>query len=451
MTKLYPYQTADVARLRDFRYRCLVGNEMGTGKSLIALTAAEQAEAFPTVVVCPASLKYQWELQAAEHCGLRAEVLEGRKVPPDRLLRPRKLIVVNYDILGAWLPWLKKLKPELVVIDECQNIKNPAALRTKAVRELCKGVKKVLPLSGTPITNRPAEFFPVLNLLWPGEFPSFWKFGFEFCGPRKRPWGWEFKGATKIPDLNKKLRRLGYIRRLKKDVLQDLPEKTRAVVPVPLSDPREYQAAQNNFVAWLRENWNSHRAERAVRAERLVQFGYLKRLAAKLKLPAIIERVENFLEETPEKLILFCIHKSVARELHEKFPKISVVVNGEITGRARQRAVEQFQNQKTCRLFIGNIRAAGVGLNLQFCTNVGFAELPWTPGECTQAEDRVHRIGQREKTWINYYVAHETVEQKLCDLLQKKQQVLSATLDGAGGGEQLEIFDRLTEILMAKP
>ena len=234
MTKLYQFQKEDVRELRRQRYRSLVASEMGTGKSIVALFAAAESGARPVVVVCPAGLKYHWEAEALLHCGLRAEVLSGTR-PPRRCRFPHPLVVINYDILGPWMPFLKKLDPELVILDEVQYIKNRAAQRTKNVQALCRGVKKIIGLSGTPLTNRPAELWVILNILWPDKFPSFTKYGFRYCRPSFEFGEIKFKGANHLPELHGKLKRYGMIRRLKKDVLTELPPKTRIVVPLPIT------------------------------------------------------------------------------------------------------------------------------------------------------------------------------------------------------------------------
>jgi SWI/SNF-related matrix-associated actin-dependent regulator 1 of chromatin subfamily A len=161
----------------------------------------------------------------------------------------------------------------------------------------------------------------------------------------------------------------------------------------------------------------------------------------------VLEWVENFLAESDGKLVLFAIHKNIVGELQKRFKALCVVVNGSTSNRNRQLAVDKFQQNKRCRLFIGNIKAAGVGLNLTAANTVAFAELDWVPGNHTQAEDRIHRIGQKGSASIFYLVAKGTIEDKLCAVIEDKQRVLNTVLDGNGRGDNLDIFAKLCDEL----
>jgi len=446
MTNPYPFQLEDLNRIDEvYNGRALVAWEMGLGKTFLALSFAKRRKLKPIIVVCPASIKYNWEREAALHVNLRAEVLEGTKVPQAKWsLNKPELIILNYDILHKWLPVIKKLKPQLVILDEVHYTKSRSTRRTKACRMLCKGVEHVLALSGTPLINRPIELWPILNMLWPKEFTSYKAFGFRYCKPEFTPWGWKFNGATKVKELNRILKRSCMVRRLKKEVLQDLPNKIRAVVPMKLSKPHEYKKALVDFVDWLRTAHPS-KARAALKAEELAKAGYLKRLVAELKLPSVIEWVENFLAESTGKLILFGIHKKIIGELYGHFKPLSVVVDGSVNNKRRQNAIDKFQHDPNCRLFIGNIQAAGVGWNGTAATAVAFCELGWTPGEHIQAEDRAHRIGQKDHVTCYYLVGRDTIEDKTCKLLHKKQKVLTGVLDGKQPKHSGNVFDELIQ------
>lgn len=237
------------------------------------------------------------------------------------------------------------------------------------------------------------------------------------------------------------------IRRRKKDVLQDLPTKSRHVVTLDVPDRQEYDAAERDFIGWLMKH-SAMAARKANKAEALVKMGYLKRLAARCKLPSVLDWIDEFLAESDEKLILFGIHKTIIRTIHERYQRQAVFVDGSVIGKDRQHAVNQFNDNTRTRLFIGNIQAAGVGWNCTSSSVVAFAELGWKPGEHTQGEDRVHGIkrgqeGIRSRAY--YLIGRNTVESDLCRLLQEKQRVLDGTLDGIVGDEDsLDIFDQLT-------
>lgn len=448
MTKLKPFQRAGVDKLRRRKYRGLLADDMGLGKSVQALFAAAESRARPVVIVCPAGLKYHWQNEAALHLNWRAEVLSGRKPPKRGIGLSFRVVIINYDILEKWLPWLRRLDPELIILDEVHFIKNRSALRTQFTQMLCNGVRKIIALSGTPLTNRPAELWVVCNLLWPKKFPSYTKYGFRYCQPSWEFGEIKFKGANRLDELHARLKRYGMIRRLKKDVLSELPPKTRTVLALPLSKPAEYARAESDFLSWLADNFGAGRARRAAHAKRLVQFGYLKRLAAELKMHAVREWIDNFLAGTDEKIIVFGVHKKILHGLLERYAGLAVLIDGGVTGRERQRAVEQFQKRKSTRIIFGNVIAAGTGWNGTAATTVAHVELPWTPGELNQAGDRPHRIGQTRGVNEYFLVARGTVEEKLCGILQDKQSTLNRVLDGDANAVELKILDQLTRLML---
>ena len=446
MTKPYPYQLEIVNRICRFNGRALVSLDMGCGKTLVALLYAKRIGARPVVVVCPASVKWHWQREAAKHVGMRAEVLEG--MSPDRNggLSPRApIIVLNYDILGPWLPHLRELNPQLVVIDESQALQDLRTQRTKNTRELCQGVPNVLALSGTPIINRPKEIWPTLNILRSDLYPSFWKFGFKFCAPKRTFWGWDFRGASNLDELRKGLKRFVMIRKRKEEVLKDLPKFRRIVVPMEIRNRPKYDQAQDDFLGWLAK-YDPAKLNSAMRAKRLVQLGYLKRLAARLKMRNVLEWVDDFLADTDDKLVVFAVHRKIIKRLRDRYAGMAVVVDGSVTGRTRQLAIDQFQKFKKKRMLIGQGKAAGTGIGLTAATATAFVELAWNPGTHTQAEARTLRIGQDRPVTYWYLVARDTIEEKLLKISQDKQKVLTAAMDG-GKGEDFDVFDRLCEAL----
>lgn len=452
-TELFKYQRIGVRKIHKvFDGRALLADEMGLGKTIQVLKyAKDHVDPGPVVVVCPASIKWNWQREAAHHVGMRAEVLEGRT--PDksvirRMKQDRTIWVVNYDILGTpygpintWCRVLKALKPKLIVLDEAHYLSNPQAKRSKNVRQLCAGVKKVIAVSGTPLTNRPAELWSVLNIVRPDIFTNFRRFAFRYCKPSWTPWGVKYTGAARLDELHELLKETCMVRRKKSQVLNQLPAKTRVITPVDLPNMKEYRKAEDEFVQWLRKTHNKVIGGRA--AERLVQMGYLKRLAGQLKLPIVRNWIDDFLVESSGKLIVFTCHTAVVDDLVKKYGKQCVKVNGSVTGVHRQHAIDRFTTDKTCRVFVGNIQAAGVGWNGTVASTVLFAELDWKPATHTQAEDRVHRIGQLNPATIHYLIARDTLEEKLCKLLQSKQEVLDATMDGGKRDDTLDILDQL--------
>ncbi|MFW6172004.1 MAG: helicase-related protein, partial [Planctomycetota bacterium] len=250
-----------------------------------------------------------------------------------------------------------------------------------------------------------------------------------------------FKGAANLDELHRRLRCGVMIRRLKADVLHQLPPKFRRVLPVELSNRDEYEQANSNFATWLKENYRG-KATRSLRAAAVTKIGYLLRLTGRLKCKAVVRWANRFLRETDEKLILYAVHRKMIAALARRVRAKHVIVDGSVTGRMRKAAVDQFQGDANTRLLIGNLQAGGVGLTLTASSTVGFAELYWRPADHVQAEDRIHRIGQENDCWINYLVAGGTIEETLCRVIQEKQQVLNSVLDGRPV-EDLDVWDQL--------
>lgn len=446
-----PYQKKGVRKIDKFKGRALLADEMGLGKTLQALLWLKQnPHARPAIIVCPAVVKFNWEAEALSLVNMRSEVLSGLKPPRQRrMVSPTPLIIINYDILPKWVRFLRRLKPQTIIIDECQYIQNRDALRTKAVRRLCRNIPHVIALSGTPLTNRPAELWPTLNILDKDRWPSFTTFAQRYCEPEWKPWGWQYKGATNIDKLHRILKKRCMIRRLKKDVLGELPPKTREVVLLEIRNRAEYNEAETDFVKWLQKQQRKRRV-RSLQAQRLMRMGYLKRLAARLKVGDVKQWLRKFLEETDEKIIVFTIHHKMTDVLMKYFGHVAEKLDGRVTGHKRELAIKSFIAKKKVRILFGNIKAAGVGWNGTVSCNVAFAEIGWTPGEMVQAEDRVWRLGQKRPCTVYYLIARDTVEEKLCETLQKKQEVLAGILDGASQSNKLAIFDQVVRLVQKR-
>lgn len=453
-TKPFAYQKEGVRLLyKKCKGRGLLADDMGLGKSLQSLMFRDKyVEGGPTIIVCPANLKYQWQNECWTHCRIRAQVIEGR-IPPKYTplsFKPKGVFIINYDILGDpkrkeqrnWVKFFKRLRPKYVIVDEIQACQNKGTIRSRAVRYLCRKVKYLTLMSGTPATSFPSQFWVALNILRPKKFKSFYSYAHQHCDPQRTRFGWTFKGATNLKALRRKLKPL-MVRRRKSDVLKDLPAKMRTVIPVDIKKRKDYELAERDLVKWLMKHRKHQQAFRAMSAERLVRLGYLRRLAAELKLPEVIEWITNFLQ-TGKKLIVFGLHKSILRAVREAFPGKSVFVDGSVSSHKRQLAVDAFNKDKKIRLFIGNIDAAGSGWSCKSASDVLFVEFPWVPGKMTQAEDRIHGVGRGiagRKAMIHNLVAHGTIEEMLVSVLHKKQKNLSKILDGKMTKDDLNILD----------
>lgn len=445
MTKLFQYQKDGIRRLIHFGGRGCLFDEMGLGKTIQALAVAKYFDAFPCVVVCPASVKYTWEAEASQHYGIRGIVLEGTKPPRRGLRLPAQLWILNFDILHKWVQWLREMGIKCAIIDECQNISNRETIRTKSVKMLCEDVPHVIALSGTPLMNRPAELYPTINLVCPDEFNGFFDFGMRYCEPKKVRGEFQFKGAANLDELNQRLNDSCMVRRLKRDVLIELPSKMRRQVPVQLRDFDQYEEARDNFVKWIYEK-HPTRAKTALYNQAFTQLGYLLRLTAKLKFRAVCNWIDDFLGGTDEKLIVFGVHKAMVKSLNKRYLDRSVLIDGDVPSKIRKLMVDQFQRDVKTRLFIGN-GAATAGITLTAASTVAFVEYFWRPADHLQAEDRPHRIGQHKTVWVNYLTAIGTIEERMCQIVQRKQEHCRKTLDGEHAGEELAVCDLLIEHL----
>ena len=443
--KLYQYQKKGVRQIEHFEGRALLADEMGLGKTVQALEwLRRHPNLHPITIICPTSLKWVWEHHVSLILKMKAFVAKGQTPPAGKTLNKPQILIIDYDILFYWKDYLKKRKNKALLIDEAHYIKNSSANRSRATKVLAKDIPYIIGITGTPLTNKPNELWNIISIIRPDKYKQLWPFRWRYCAPKRKPWGWEFNGASHLDELHTNLKNTMMIRRLKKNVLTELPAKTRIVITVDIKR-KEYEEATNNFLSWLTKI-SPAAAERAKSAERLVQFGYLKRLTAELKLKNTLNWIKNFLEEDGGKLVVFAVHKKIINAIHSKFPK-SVVITGETKQKNRKNCITTFQKDPKFRLFIGNIQAAGVGITLTAASSLLFAELDWVPAQHTQAEDRIHRIGQKAGVMIYYIIAKNTIEEDLCKLIQKKQKIISQVLDGKTQKDDLNIYDEIEKKL----
>lgn len=427
----FPYQRKGVQFLERRNGRGLIADEMGLGKTIQALAWLQlHPEARPAIIVCPASLKLNWakEIFHWMESGTNVQMLHGTK--PHLGEDPsNSILIINYEILAYWSDTLNQIGPQVVVTDEAHKYKNNQAKRTKAVKKLAKGVPHFIALSGTPIVNRPIEMYNALKLVDSSVVPGFWGFAKRYCGARHNGFGWDFTGATNTDELHDKLVKTVMIRRRKADVLQDLPDKLHSAVPLEIDNRQEYDKASRDVVAWLAATEGEERAQSAKNSEMLARINTLKKLAARGKLKSAINWVSDHIE-SGNKIVVFVHHKEIVQGVKDAFGEQAVKVDGSMSQEDRNKSVEAFQNDDNVMVFIGNMQAAGVGLTLTAASDVAFIELPWTPGELVQAEDRCHRIGQKNTVNVYYLLAADTIDEDIADLLSEKRKVLDAVIDG---------------------
>lgn len=441
--KLMPFQQVGVGFLRDRFGRALIADEMGLGKTVQALAWLQlNPQVLPAIVVCPASLKGNWESEVRKFTTLEPDVLSG-SIPgvPNAEHKKGTISIINYDVLGPWVDVLLKTHHTLV-LDECQFIKNGKTHRTKAVQKLGAGMRYVVALSGTPILNRPVEFFNTLNLIDPKAYSNFWAYAQRYCAPRNNGFGWDFSGSSNTGELHKKLQTV-MIRRLKSEVLKDLPEKTQTVVPLELNGALRFydKVLEDVYGRWEEEEKPDPLAD-------ITRISQLRMAAVEAKMELIEEWVDTFLDSSPDgKLILAVIHHNTSNRLIDRYKDRCLLLDGRVLVKSRQNIVERFAKDPKVRLLISNIEVGGMGFNMTCAKTLAFVEFPWTPGELNQMEDRIHRIGQDRGTNIYYLMAKETLEEDMMEMLSEKKKVLGAVLDGktsdAGGSIQQQLIERL--------
>ena len=464
--ELKPFQRAGVRYLLE-RRRSFLADEQGLGKTIEALAAIEAAGAFPAVIVCPASLKLNWLREIARWlpersavalsgaggaaagavAGARAGAAGARAGLAPQRETGADITVLNYDILAARAGELCELDARALVLDESHYCKNPAAKRTQAAQRVAASVRGdglVLALTGTPVTNRPAELISQLRILGRlAEFGSGARFAERFRGPDAHL------------RLHWHLRARCFARRCKAEVLPQLPAKTRSIVPIELDNEAEYRLAERDVVAWLASQpldlrELDARVAAALRAERLVRLNALKLLAARGKLAAALRWIHDF-STSGERLVVFARHREIQRAVLEQFPAALHILGQDSAG-ARDLALEEFQGPDAPgnQLIVCSIEVAGQGLTLTRSSSVVFLELDWTPAKHDQAEDRCHRIGQQDAVNAYYLLAADTVDESIATLLERKRSVIGAVTDGREQDEE-GVVEALVRELRGSP
>lgn len=417
--------------------RCIIGDEPGVGKTAQALAIIQELQAYPAFLIVPGSLKLNWRREINRALpGKSVEILQGRK-PQDRLVWA-DVTVLNYDILHAWLPYLPS-KPAAVIGDEFHMIKNPGTQRTKAtIAFMSRSTGPRVGLTGTTFLNDTTEAAPQLEAIGRLE---------EFGG---RKFGATYK--TQPLKLNQDLRATCYVRRLKKDVWKDAPD--RRWVPVYVEgDPdimTEYRKAEQDIIRYIEETardaamragatageaweraWEA--GIRANAAHHLVSITKLKQIAARAKLQASVDFARTFLQ-TGEKLGVYAWHTTIVDQLAEQLH--GVKVQGGMTDKAKDTAVRAFQTAKDVRVFVGQIATAGLGLTLTAASKAMVLEQAWTPGIMDQVLDRHHRRGQEHDVVGWLMLIEDTVDADIYDLIKAKRKVVDQATDGFERAEE---------------
>ena len=424
--------------------RFILADDMGLGKTTSTIIAALEAGSKKVLIVCPASLKINWQREIANYSDRPVFIAEGKKFSTEH-----DFVIINYDILKNFHDSDPKKKDEslllqsgfdLVILDEAHMISNVQAQRTKIINSFAKKVDKVWLLTGTPMTSRPMNYYNLLNLI---ESPvaQNWKAyairycqGFQFTAGKRKVWN--VMGASNLEELRDRTSKQ-ILRRLKEEVL-DLPDKIITPVYLRLKS-KEYEDLMGEYFDWYDRNPDES-------SSLTVQFSKLmkvRKVIANEKTKQTIEFVENILEQG-KKVIIFTNFTDTLQTIYQHFGKQAVYLDGSCSNAVRQQAVDSFQNDDKTRVFVGNLKAAGVGLTLTAAEVVIMNDLSFVPAEHAQAEDRAYRYGQKSNVLVYYPLFENTIEGAIYDILNRKKQIIRTVM----GDEQPENTGDIVEEIL---
>ncbi|MBU2833001.1 DEAD/DEAH box helicase [Acidithiobacillus ferriphilus] len=416
---LRPYQQAGVEFITGHaENKAYIGDEMGLGKTITALATIHQEQAYPALVVCPAVVVGNWKREA--NTWLPDKQVQIIKSGKDKIDPKADIVVASYALAGV----AAGHKFAQVVCDEAHYLKNQKAKRTETVVAIAKAAPRRLLLSGTPVTNKPQDLFAqleVLDVTGQGKpLGSFFQFATRYCAGRQGRYGFEADGATNLDELSQRLRAGTYLRRDKAQVLTELPEKQRQFIPVGI--PADTKRRIKEVEAEYRVAQKAHVPGAALKAmtDEMVAVGLGK-----------IEAAGAFMEdfaETGKKLIVFSNLREVQQGLLQKARDLGVPtvhILGDDSSEKRTQAVESFQKDPKIQFAVCSLKAAGVGITMTAASDVLMVEQDWTPANLDQAEDRAHRMGQKNAVNVTYLVMENTVDETLKQVIEAKRGVAS--------------------------
>jgi SNF2 family DNA or RNA helicase len=461
---LLPYQRAGVEYASKAR-RCFIADEMGLGKTIQAIATLEYVwDSYPAVVVCPPSLVLNWKSEWNRWLPHRrvAVVTNRRDIPEPRSY---DVLVVGYSNISHWEKQL--LAHNSYVFDESHYAKSPTAQRTKSAIKMAKSAPKdgiVLCLTGTPVTNRPAEYASQLDIIGKlKEFGGLWGFYRRYCSAFQDRFGqWNISGHSHLDELNDRLRGTCYIRRTKSQVLTELPPVIHSPLVVEGTDAglKEYRKAEQDIIKYITDRAKEIAIElgespysaavvariKAESNEHLVKLSVLRRLAAKAKMPMVEEWVQSRIDDG-KKVVIAAHHRDVVDELARKFGNLRIQGGMSVEEVEAQKA--RFQNEpvETAPVIVLSIQAAKTGHTLTAAQDILFVELPYTPADLDQTYSRLHRIGQTGSVTTTYMLVNGTIDEEIYALIEKKRKVVNAAVEGgefaAGGNATQLVLDLL--------
>lgn len=486
-----PYQRAGI-EVALSRKNNLIADPPGLGKTVQALGIVNaDPDIHSVLLICPAYLKTHWlrSFLAWDTSGLVPGIVETRTEyykDDEGKRRTRSVdywpddadfVIINHELLQRHYDKIRARTWDILIIDEAHYVTSMSAMRTKQILGYKKGRKHewILPiprkrnlfLTGTPLLARPVDLWPIMRVMDPnGLGRDYMKFALRYCNAQRNGFGWDMTGASKTDELQRLMRERFMIRRDKKTVLPGLPDKRRIVVPLPKAGLEKAVKRESDAFAALLEafernlgrtptpdeeyEWASLSEAIQAKFQDILGLDYedaveevskmgegvkeafegLSQARADLairKAKMVTEYVQSLIDQG-EKVVIFAVHKAVVSALGEAFPD-AVIVSGAVAANKRQSRVDQFQTDPKANPLIGNIQAAGTGYTMTAARHAVFAEFSWLPGEMTQAEDRIWRIGQNRSVMIHHLVVEDSMDAKQVRVLCERQRVMDEILE----------------------
>lgn len=458
-----PFQRAGIAYATQ-RQHTLIADEMGMGKSVQSIGVWNADPTIKkTLVICPATLRINWmrEFKRWSTRQCRVAIIKGGGADAWPAT-PFDVLIINYDVLKAQKKRLVQVDWDLLIADESHYVKNPDAQRTRALlgfkpRKNSRTApqepihaKRKLFLTGTPIENRPVELWPILESIDPnGLGANFFKFAKKFCGAYQDKWGWHFDKATNCEELQTYLREKFMVRRLKMDVLEDLPEKTQQIIELPANGATELIRRQQEVFDSHREYFESiSEQERQIKLDAMFEeMSNIRHELGLAKVPQVISHLEDILEEGAGPVLVYAYHLDVQEAFMQHFGERACCLNGTVSLEERQRRIDDFQAGKYDVCF-SNIRE---GYTMTRSSLVVFAEPDWNPSRINQFSDRTHRIGQKKPVLVQHLVYEDSLDVYMHDLIWTKQIVSDRVLDVETPAEQVDIQKVQTQVTVTVP
>ena len=420
--------------------RYILADDMGLGKTTSTIIAALETDAKKILIICPATLKINWQREIENYSDRPVYISEGKNFSTEH-----DFVIVNYDIIKNFYDLKDKQNSlitqsnfDLVIIDEAHYIQNAQAQRTKLINSFVKDINRVWLLTGTPMTSRPMNYFNLLNIIESPVAQNWMAYAIRYCqgyqfnaGKRKI---WNVSGASNLEELRDRTSRQ-VLRRLKEDVL-DLPDKIITPVYLRLKS-KEYETEVGEYYDWY-ENKKEESKSLTIQFSRLMK---VRQIIAEEKIKQTIELAENIIEQG-KKVIIFTNFTDTLRKIHEHFGKQSVYLDGSCTKPQRQYAVDQFQENEKIKVFVGNLKAAGVGITLTAGEACIMNDLSFVPSDHSQAEDRAYRYGQKSNVSVYYPIFENTIEGIIYDMLTNKKNIFETVM-----GDNIEKGDIVEQMM----